>query len=190
MSNQVVKGQISAIRTKEVTTKFGPKAVYIAVIDNQEINLGFKHNFSEGEVVSIEVEHKYGSLQYIGPAQAGAVATPPQATPQGSNAGASNAAFPVKTGANGTSICRQSSLKAALEMVVLLRDEGCLKGFNEEQLRAKTIAIAYEFTDFATGQREVKAARVAQEAAATPVAVQEPASVSAAIDQYGGSEYS
>jgi hypothetical protein len=164
MSNQVIKGRIDAIRTKQVNTKFGDKSVYIAVIGNQEVNLGFKHNFSEGETVSIEAEHKYGSLQYVGPAQAGAVATPASATPQGASAGASNAAFPVKTGANGTSICRQSSLKAALEYYGL-------PGTADAPTIEDVIQTAYIFTDFATGQREMKAAKAAAEQQATPQAV-------------------
>lgn len=163
MSNQVIQGRIDAIRTKQVNTKFGDKAVYIAVINGQEVNLGFKHPFAEGETVSIEAEHKYGSLQYVGPAQPGAVATPPQAVPQTATKQASSGAFPVAPNANGTSICRQSALNRAVEtMDQLVRAGLCPALSSKEAYVAYIIELAYIYTDFSTGQREVKAARVQQ----------------------------
>lgn len=163
MSEQIA-GVIDSIYTKEVTTKFGPKNVYHAMINGHDVNLGFNTKLSQGETVVLNVENKYGGYQLL---QGPATGTPTPVGPAGSNSGSSGAvqsrpaakqAFPVDINANGTSICRQSSLNRAVEVVSLMVAESIFVMKNEQEFLDKVFEIAYQFTDFTTGQREVKQA--------------------------------
>lgn len=157
--SQVVSGTIDSIRAKEVNTKFGPKNVYHAMINGQDVNLGFKHNYSEGETVSLNCEHKYGSLQAISTAPAGVSDGGGTSVAAGPTTYKEKSLFPVELNSTGTSICRQSSLKAAVEVVHDMVELGTLENLDYEGYVEKVIETSYAFTDFATGQREVKAAR-------------------------------
>lgn len=165
--SQVVAGVIDNIYTKEVTTKFGPKPVYIAQVGGQEVNLGFKTPLAMGETVSLNVEHKYGSLQLV---QGPVTGTAPQSNTNGATGPSATAAgvpvtgpapikveFPVEINTRGTSIIRQNSMGHARSIV----DGMCLNGVftpkSETEYLEKVIEIAYAVTDFSTGQREVKA---------------------------------
>jgi hypothetical protein len=160
MSEQIT-GKIDSIFTKEVNTKFGPKAVYHAMINGHDVNLGFKTECVEGEQVTLNVEHKYGGYQLLQGAPSG---TPTAVGPAGSApsaaapARASKGAFPVEPNANGTSIVRQSSLNRAVEVIAMLISSGIFSPKSEDEYMAKLFDLAYTFTDFGTGQREAKAA--------------------------------
>lgn len=158
MSEQIT-GVIDSIYTKEVTTKFGPKNVYHAMINGHDVNLGFNTKLSQGESVVLNVENKYGGYQLLQGAPAG---TPTPVQPAGSGGPTvgrpSKAAFPVDINANGTSICRQSSLNRAVESVIALMDVNLISLKTEQEYLDKVFEIAYQFTDFTTGQREVKQA--------------------------------
>lgn len=164
--SQVVQGVIDNIYTKEVNTKFGPKPVYIAQVGGQEVNLGFKTPLAMGETVSLNVEHKYGSLQLV------------QGTPTGSNGavpsnGVANAPavasgvpitgpapvkveFPVDLNSRGTSIIRQNSMVHATKMVDGLIAAGLFKPATEADYTNKVIELAGVAYDFSSGQGEVK----------------------------------
>lgn len=160
MSEQIA-GVIDSIYTKEVTTKFGPKNVYHATINGHDVNLGFNTKLSQGENVVLNVEHKYGGYQLLEGAPSG---TPTPVQPAGSGGPTvaaprpGKAAFPVDINANGTSICRQSSLNRAVEAVSALMKDGIIILKTEQEYLDKVFEIAYQFTDFSTGQREVKQA--------------------------------
>ncbi len=162
MSEQIA-GVIDSIYTKEVTTRFGPKNVYHATINGHDVNLGFNTKLSQGENVVLNVENKYGGYQLLQGAPSG-TATP---VPAAGNSGPTEAvqsrpagkfAFPVDINANGTSICRQSSLNRAVELVSLMVENEVITPQTEQDYLDKVFEIAYQFTDFTTGQREVKQA--------------------------------
>lgn len=159
---QVVSGVIDSINTQTVKTKFGDKAVYHAMINGQDVNLGFKCAYSEGESVTLNVEHKYGSLQHIqdvGKAN-GTGATGPspvQAVPtQPATKAAASSEFPVAKGSRGITIARQNSGGHAAQIVAALIAQGAIN--NAEEATEAFMEIAYDIADFATGHREIKMA--------------------------------
>ncbi len=171
--SQVVAGVIDNIYTKEVSTKYGPKPVYIAQIGGQEVNLGFKTPLAMGETVSLNVEHKYGSLQLVqgntpavpagnGAAQVTAISPPPSAAGVPVTGPAPiKVEFPVEVNTRGTSIIRQNSMGHARAIVINLFEVGLFKPLNEAAYMEKVMEVAYAITDFSTGQREVKAKQAA-----------------------------
>jgi len=168
---EVISGVIAQIYTKEITTKFGPKNVYHAMIDGHDVNLGFKTMLQNGETVSLPVEHKYGGYQLIqgqvvpagSPSTVGAtpVATPSAGPAQIPRAPASRA-FPVDTNTKDISIIRQSSLNRAIESVTLLWHQGLFTPITEQDYLDKVFELALLYTDFGSGQREVKQAEAMQ----------------------------
>jgi hypothetical protein len=157
-----INGVIDSIYTKTVTTKFGDKDVYHAMINGNDVNLGFKTEFVAGESVNLDVEHKYGGYQYIQPGQTGSVTKragtiSPEAglnsTPK-----ASPPAFPLGTNTKDISIIRQSSLNRAVDSVAILIAQGLFVPGIESEYLDKVLEIAYMYTDFGSGQREVKQA--------------------------------
>jgi len=163
--SEVLSGVVDSIHTKDVAIKNGPKAgtmskVYHASIAGHDVNLGFQTKLAEGEKVTLHVEHKYGGYQILStPAPAGTqtVGSQPQGAAVGAKTGGASA-FPVALGNNGTSIVRQSSLNRAIEAVHKLIDVGLFKPVDEAAYQNKVFDYAYMFTDFGTGQREVKEA--------------------------------
>jgi hypothetical protein len=158
--SQVVAGKIDSIRSKLIHTKFGDKPVYHASIGGQEVNLGFKHNFVEGENVTLNVDHKYGGLQLIpGTEQKGLPpggATPAPSNQTSTSAPVSRAAFPTPKDTKEVSIIRQNSGQHASRMVAALINSGAIT--TKDAAIETFIEYAYQITDFATGWREVKQA--------------------------------
>ncbi len=162
---QQVQGVIDSIHTKQVTTKYGDKNVYIATINGNEVNLGFKTSLSQGENVVLDVEHKYGSLQLIQPLKNGATAAPStvangstQSTVAVPHGTATPPPFPLKPNAKDISIIRQSSLNRAVDVVAALTLQDLLSVNTEQEYLDKIFEIALQFTDFGSGQREQKMA--------------------------------
>jgi len=158
-----ISGVIDSIYTKEVSTKYGPKQVYHATINGHDINLGFKTECVEGQQVTLNVEHKYGGYQLLQGSPSGTSTTVGALVPSNNGVAVPSvpttaAAFPVATNTTGTSICRQSSLTKAVESVNFLMDKGLLVVNSDVDYQEKVMEFAYFYTDFTTGQREVKAA--------------------------------
>lgn len=164
MSEQVA-GTIESIYTKTVKTSRGDAQVYHAMIDGNDVNLGFKHNYSVGETVNLPVEHKYGGYQLV---QGGAPVPSTGAVGNAASSGTSASnrasaprtgpAFPVATNTKDISIIRQSSLNRAVEVVDNMVALGLFTAQNEQEYLDKIFEVAYQFTDFGSGQREVKQA--------------------------------
>ena len=158
-----VTGTIDSIYTKEVNTKRGPAQVYHAMVNGQDINLGFKTSHSQGEAISWAVEEKYGSLQYTGPAGSVASASNPipGPTPQDNKPMAISKApaqFPTVKGTKDVSIIRQNSLRHAVLVVSDMYVHSIITAQTEEAYINKVLEVAYIFADFSTGWREVKEA--------------------------------
>lgn len=158
--SEVLAGVIDSIHTKDVQTKFGQKQVYHATIKGHDVNLGFKTELAQGENVTLHVEHKYGGYQLLDtPAPTGTLPVGSQpAAAATAKAPVGSHAFPVALNSNGTSIVRQSSLNRAVEAVHKLIDSGLFTPKDETAYQNKVFEYAYMFTDFGTGQREVKEA--------------------------------
>lgn len=165
---QQIQGVIDGISTKTVRTKFGDKDVYHADINGQDVNLGFKCPYVVGESVTLDVEHKYGSLQAINPPPKanGASVSPGNASASRVQAVATAvpfapaAEFPVAKNTKGITIARQNSGNHAAAIVCALIAAGKVKT-QPEALEA-FMDLAYEITDFATGHREVNEAAAIQ----------------------------
>ena len=159
-----ISGVIEEISSVKSVSKAGrPYTKWYLHIDGEKVGAGLSRptGFSEGDNVTVEVETKYGELQLVASASptTGRTPNPKSRRANGSAAGPS-AAFPVAKDSNGMSICRQSALKAAVEVVdmyVRLNDEAV--GMTIDDLKEMVIDTAYEFTDFSTGEREVKLAK-------------------------------
>jgi len=161
--HEQISGVIDSIYTKEVNTKRGPANVYHATINGHDVNLGFQTKLSQGENVVLNVENKYGGYQLIQGDPTGPTTQVSAANTSGNNGGvqsrpAAKQAFPVDIDTTGTSICRQSSLRRAVESVAVMIEAGILSFRTEQDYLDKIFEVAYQYTDFTTGQREVKQA--------------------------------
>lgn len=153
-----VTGTIDSIRKVSKTSKAGkPFSLYYADVDgfNDPVCLGFKipPNVSEGKNVDWDVEFEYNEYKYKG--ATGTViskGSPPASKRQ------PTMDFPVPFTDKGQSICRQSALKAAVELHAALIASGAMLWdvTKMEGLTNSVIDMAYDLTDFSTGQREVK----------------------------------
>lgn len=151
-----IKGVVDSVYTKQVNTKRGPADVYHAIIDGNDLNMGFKPVYEEGQYVDVEVYEKYneyhisksGNKQSGAPAKSGGNNTQRASTP----------AFPVAKNTKDTSICRQNALTNARSLVDTLLASGAVKYKDEQTTIDLILTFAYQFADFSTGQREVKMA--------------------------------
>ncbi len=159
-----ITGLIDSIYTKSVPIKRGPRAgqdgtVYHAMIEGYDVNLGFKCDYEEGESVTLNVEEKFGGYQLVkgGAAPAPAAKQPthtasPVASGPSKFTGKAPTEFPVPKNTKGISICRQNSGGHAATIVAAMIDNGLLD--SQAKITEAFLEIAYEITDFATGQRE------------------------------------
>jgi hypothetical protein len=154
-----IQGMVDSIHTKTVTTKFGDKAVYIATVNGQEVNLGFKTTLAQGQNVTLPVEHKYGSYQLIQGNGAGTTSSPvANTTPTKLSPAPRATAFPTPQGTKDISIIRQNSLTHATNVVETMTHQDLFNPTTEREYRDKVLEVAYEYQDFSTGWREVKMA--------------------------------
>lgn len=154
--SDVISGVIDSIHTKTVPTKRGDGTVYHATINGQDVNLGFKCEFEQGENVALNVEHKYGGWQFVSKAAAGtptSVSSNKQSNSGNSSTQRSTATeFPVPKNTKGIAICRQNSGGHAATIVAALIAQGVVK--TEQEANDAFMKLAYDITDFATGHRE------------------------------------
>jgi len=153
-----VQGVIDSIYTKEVPTKRGPAQVYHAIIGGIDVNLGFNTKLSQGENVSLNVEHKYGGLQLVQDGQALSTSASQAAQSKSNPNVAVSKDFPVDINSRGTSIVRQNSMGHAVRIVENMILNGVIAIVDEQVYIAKVLEVAYTITDFSTGQREEKQA--------------------------------
>jgi hypothetical protein len=158
-----IQGNIDSIYTKAVPIKRGPRAgqdgtVYHAMVNGYDVNLGFKCDFEEGELVTWNVEEKFGGWQLVkgGAPQAAASNSEPSTASKPNTGpittGTAPTEFPVPKNTKGISICRQNSGGHAAVIVAALIKQGVIK--DQAEAAQAFLELAYEITDFATGQRE------------------------------------
>ena len=159
-----VKGTVENVYSKTKSTRAGDKVIWYADIDDgTTVNTGFKSLWEEGEYITAQVEERYGELQVVRGGKSGGKSgprTPSSSVPTKGKATGnySNKKFPLESTDQQVSIIRQSSLNRAVETTRDMVAAGTFKPKNEEAYMEKIWELAYEYTDFGTGQREVKAA--------------------------------
>jgi len=177
MSNYKVNGVVDRAFTKVKKTRMGDKTINYASVDGQEFSTGFDSIFSQGEMINILVEYKFGEYQLVKgkvPSNEPDIKT---AGPQGGGAkkpwtgggGRAASTFPVKPTDGQMSIIRQNSMNRAVEILC----EWCAPDGNgnvlfepadQEEYMKKLIEVALTVTDFNSGQDIMKlaAAQAAQ----------------------------
>lgn len=157
-----LQGVIDSLYTKQVNTKRGPADVYHAVIDGHDVNLGFRTNKKEGEYFNHEVQqNKFGEYEIVKGSNSNGAANnraPANNSKPAAPAAKPHKQFPVEINTKDTSIIRQNALTNAREAVCAMMALEGNKKFDDSDVGERIIALAYQFADFSTGQREVKAA--------------------------------
>jgi hypothetical protein len=160
-----VKGTVDVVWSETKSTRAGDKTIHYGQVDDGTVvNLGFKPVWEEGEYVNVQVAEKFGELQIdrsgkgSKPKSATGSSAKPAPAPSKGGFSKSVGKFPIEPTDSQVSIIRQSSLNRAVEVVRDLVSAGLLTPTNNDEYEAEVVRLAYEFTDFATGQREVKAA--------------------------------
>lgn len=106
---------------------------------------------SVGDTVSIEYEVSYGKNKVSSISKGGAGAPTPTPARSGSP---SARRFPVDIDSPEMSIIRQSALKAAVDVWGHLYDT--VEDVDDNKVAERIINMAYKFTEFSSGQREVR----------------------------------
>ena len=157
-----VKGTVENVYSKTKSTRAGDKVIWYADIDDgTTINTGFKSLWEEGEYITCNVEEKYGELQIArGGSKGGSRAAAPKSPggPAKATGGGFSKKFPLDATDQQVSIIRQSSLNRAVETVRDMITAGVYAPADVDSYKELIWELAYEYTDFGTGQREVKAA--------------------------------
>jgi hypothetical protein len=149
-----ITGKVVGLGKAGLMSKAGkPFTVHSVTLDNgQQFEVGFKQPFSVGQDVNVEAEMKYGKLTMTGPG-----GSSPQSNSTQSGGSSSGAlAFPIPLTSKEQSICRQSALKAAIDVVNGMGARKISLPEAPDLLAEFIIEMAYKFTDFSTGNREVK----------------------------------
>ncbi len=106
-----IEGVVENILTRSVNTKNGPGTVYTAIVNGEEVDLGFKKEYEVGALFSAECEKKYGKWK------PGASVSAPHVK-YGATSGAGGRThmgkpFPLPSEHGDNSIIRQNSLTNA-----------------------------------------------------------------------------
>jgi len=163
-----VQGIVTAINTKTVAIKRGPKAgsdgtVYNMTLDTGHvINLGFACKFAQGESVNLTLEAtNFGDYKILSQGAASAAPVKQTATPSIPNAQPSpRKEFPIDKTSRGMSITRQNSGGHAAVMVAALINQGKIN--DDVEAMKVWFDMVYDITDFATGHREEAQAKAMQ----------------------------
>ena len=172
MSN-MVNGMVQAITPMNGVSKRTnkPYTIWTVTVDGQEVKAGFKKpGFEVGQVVSIPTStNKWGDVEMIQPGTPTGGYTPPPgpiSAPGGSGGTSYTPAgrtFPVGRTSPEMSIIRQNALTNANAAVhnyfaeVYEHNEDPSFPSTFDDYVALIMGTAYKFTDFSSGQREVKA---------------------------------
>lgn len=170
MSN-MVNGMVQAITPMNGISKRTnkPYTIWTVTVDGQDVKAGFKKpGFEVGQVVSIPTStNKWGDVEMIQPGTPTGGYTPPPgpiSTPTiGAGPGAGGRTFPVNRTSPEMSIIRQNALTNANAAVhnyfenVYENNPAGDQPIDFNEYVNLVIDTAYKFTDFSSGQREVKA---------------------------------
>lgn len=160
----IIEGIVDSVYTKQVNTKRGLGTVYHAMVNGQDINLGFKKMVEEGEHVALNCEQKYGTLQVVSMAPKGSGTPVPTGAPSAKPAPASGGGgwnkgtFPLKSTDHAVSICRQNALTNANATVSSYVAVLCSKAKATTEmpdldlLSDMVLSLAMKYAAFSTGE--------------------------------------
>lgn len=172
MSKYKINGVVDKAYSKVKNTRVGDKTIHYAEVDGVEFSTGFKSIFSQGEMINIVVEWKYGEYQIVaGTAptnEPAAVAGGPPKSAGGAGkkpwGGKAASKFPVEPTDGQMSIIRQNSMNRAVEILEVWINNGIFTPKTEDDYMKKLHEVALTITDFNSGQDIMKmaAAQAAQ----------------------------
>ncbi len=169
MSQSKVSGVVQSMRTATKQSRAGKDfTICYATVDGQEFSTGFKQPFSDGEMVNIVVDFKYGENQLVEglvPTNQPLLGTVVQEAPvkKAWGGGAPARKFPVEPTDGQMSIIRQNSMNRAVEILAAWEESGIFEPKSEAEYLKKLIEVALTVTDFNSGQdiMQLKAAQAA-----------------------------
>lgn len=157
-----VSGIVVEIKTRSVAGKFGrPGTAYNIVLDDgNSYSAGFKSPpCSAGDKVQFDVvmNGKYSNADFNSIEVLGKGAVPAAASTSYSPSRSSGGGFPVATDSDKYAIIRQNALTNAVATLGRFTQDNPAATQTLDELVEQIIEVAYKFTDFTSGQREVKA---------------------------------
>ncbi len=179
MSQSKVSGVIQSTRKATKQSRAGNDfTICYATVDGQEFSTGFKQPFSDGEMVNIVVELKYGENQLVeglAPTNQPLLGSEPPPAPvkKAWGGGAPARKFPVEPTDGQMSIIRQNSMNRAVEILDTWLStqfgDVLFAPMSQEEYLAKLLEVALTITDFNSGQdiMQLKAAQAANLAIAS-----------------------
>jgi hypothetical protein len=184
-----VSGIVTNVYTKQFNIKNGPRAGqvgnkhYITLDQGGDFCVGFKQPYKVGDAVSGTSEMKFGDNNFNGGVAGPGVAPAAPLASSGSSQSyapkqaASDRTFPVKMTSPENAIIRQNALTNARELVTRVRGDLAISSATPEERKAQLLSyvediilVAYKFSEFSSGQREVRV--VAQRQALSPASSQ------------------
>lgn len=161
---QTVAGTVRGITViKQGTGRRGPWTLWGADIDGTQVKVGFqKPAFNVGDQVSLQCEqNRYGDIEVITPGKPVGGASKPAPKPAGTGQAGGRGydrTFPVAKRSPEMAIIRQNALtNANATLSIWAQATGNKLPKDPEELAELIITLAYEYADFSSGQREVKA---------------------------------
>lgn len=162
MSVHKIQGTIKSTSTKTITVKNGARAgsdatVHYINIDGYNVNVGFNNPYTEGERVTLNVEHKFGEWK-VSKAPHTAEGWPAVTPSTGSSKGGAKESFPTDKTSHTMSIIRQNSMGHAAKIV---GDWFQTREYAPEKVTLgeyyeMVLDVAYRITDFSSGHLELK----------------------------------
>lgn len=141
-----LEGNVDAINSRTVTTKYGDKPVYSMQVAGTQVDLGFKRpEFQQGEYVKLTIEkNRFGKYEIVKANGNGGTATMSSTT--STSSAPSTRRFPVASDSYEIGIIRQNALTNAVNYHAnVVKDKADVEAI---------IATAYEFANFSSGKRE------------------------------------
>lgn len=160
MTHQV-KGVVDRSTTRDQQTSRGMAQIYGIIVDGVEVETGFRKEHSDGEMVNIKVEWKYGKWNRIsngGDGLPAAVAGNPSvntAAPKKGGfqaGGGGRGSFPVDPKSGTISIIRQNSMTHASRLVDdMIQHSVITQPANRDDYLKEVLSVALVITDFSSG---------------------------------------
>jgi len=150
-------GQVINVTEKAVSPpgKRPFKVHSVVLSTGEEIEVGYKQPYKIGQQFNSEVEFKYGKYKEVKPLTPGAAPGPAVAAVGGASSGPMN--FPIPKSNKETAIIRQNALTNAANVHAALIKVGAYTA--GPNLAEDVIALAYQFAEFSSGQREMRLAK-------------------------------
>jgi hypothetical protein len=168
-----ITGEVSAVGSKPVTTKWGEKTTHSFQVDGVWYKTGFKKGkFSKGDTITFTyVEGPYGNDVDVASISTGGASAPAASAAKPAYTGGGKGVFPIPALDGQRSIVRQNALTNARELWVA---QESTSGDSVKDQAFEIIAIARIFEAYACGDLDaMKAAEMKAKASPTVAEVTE-----------------